>query len=273
MKSNKTTVILQNGDTKYKLMKIIFTNDGSYSVTAPYHNEKKAFLFKAVVDYTKNGLFYIDKSDTIENTSLEDDDLALKLSHHPSGFLQFSGKGIRSGQNADGSPIGMGIQSWTFSAPVPGPAFSVTIKNYRDMAKSTLPNAKELCIRIGMISGASDDTITCIEGYFIPKQYEHLIYEKNNAEYVVIEHPAGALNLHVVRPKQIRNYFGFVGLHVYALKVNPEWKNYEYFFSTSTGNLVWEGKKMVKGTCLMAMYPNIETQRLPSLNWTADSQP
>lgn len=272
MQSNDPTIILQDVETKYKLMKIFFTNDGSYAVTAPYHNQKKAFVCKATIDYTKGEYFTIDQNDMVETSILEDDKRTLKISHHPSGFLHFSGNGIRSGINVeDGTHKGIGVQSWTFDNPAPGPSFSVTINNYKNMEKSTKNKANELCIRTGMIKGISNDTIICVEGYFIPKIQESIIYKVDNAEYTVIKHPSGGtLHLHVVRPTKIRNYYGFIGLHVYALRVHDGWKKFEYTFSTSSGDLVWEDGKMIKGNCLIATYPNMENQQLSSLNWMSD---
>ena len=268
MKSNKTTLILQKGDTKYKLMKIIFGPDGSYYVTAPYHNQKKAFLFKAQVDYGKYEQL-IPIGETIERAVLDDDELRLKISHRPDGFLKFSGNGIISGKNADGTIKGIGIQSWPLSSPPRGPAFAVTIKNYHDMAKSTCLNAEELYVNVETISGDDDDTLTFVEGFFIPKPFEQCIYKENNSEYISIANPSGViLKLHVIRPAKINKYFGFIGIHIYLEALNPDLKYSEYTFSTSSGSVLSDDNKLLKGICLYAVYPRITDEILPSLNWS-----
>ncbi|NHI02532.1 hypothetical protein DYY67_0571 [Candidatus Nitrosotalea sp. TS] len=261
-------MILQKGETKYKLMKIIFTNDGSYSVTAPYHNEKKACLFKAAVDYRKHEQF-LSLSDTIDNVELDDDDLALKISHHPSGFLHFSGKGITSRQDADGTITGIGIQSWPLSAPVPGPAFYVKIKNYQDMIKTAQSGAEDLCVNLETISADEDNTNTIVEGFFIRQQSQRYIYKENGLEYISLIHSSGVImKLHVVRPAKINQYFGFLGLHIHTEALNSSLTYAEYSFSTSSGDVVCdENKQLLTGTCLYAMYPNITNEKLPSLNW------
>ena len=259
-------MVLQKVDTKYKLIKIIFHKDGSYFVTAPYHNQKKAFLFKMEVDYQKHQQI-ISHSETIENTALDDDDLALKISHHPDGFLQFSGQGIRSGKNEDGTPKGIGIQSWPLSSPPKGPAFGVTIKNYQDMIQSTKPDPKELCIKFETISGDEEDTTTIVRGFFIPLQFKEYIYKENNVEYISIADPSGVmLKLHVIRPEKTDKYFGFMGIHVHVETMDDKSNTYEYMFSTSTGKLRSDGNT-TKGTGLYAIYPNDIDQVLPMLNW------
>jgi hypothetical protein len=235
-------------------------------VTAPYHNQKKAFLCKAELDYQKYEQT-ISLSKTIENTALDDDDLALKISHHPDGFLQFSGNGVTSGKNPDGTPKGIGIQSWPLSSPPRGPAFGVAIKNYQDMAQSTRPDVEELCVDFETISGDDNDTNIIVEGFFIPKELESRIYRENNLEYISIADPSGIIiKLHVVRPTKTNRYFGFIGLHIYIQALDAKWKDYEYIFSTSTGNLGFDGNT-TKATGLYAMYPNNTNQKLPSLNW------
>ena len=57
---------------------------------------------------------------------------AIKLSHHPDGWLQFSGGGIISGR---GKP-GFGYQSWPMAKPAAGPAFSVTFHSVANYQKA-----------------------------------------------------------------------------------------------------------------------------------------
>src|SRR6266536_686835 len=85
----------------FDLCKIILGGDGSYYVTAPYHPHNKALLALLTVNYAKQPTF-VSLRDAIEVAVLDDDERRLKLSHHPNGFLQFSGEGVRSGKDAEG---------------------------------------------------------------------------------------------------------------------------------------------------------------------------
>lgn len=51
---------------------------------------------------------------------LEDAKRRLKLSHHPEGFLQFSGHGVVSGRDAEGHIRGIGVKSWPLYKPTLG---------------------------------------------------------------------------------------------------------------------------------------------------------
>src|SRR5467141_3186372 len=44
------------------------------------------------------------------------------------GFFNFQERGVVSGFDQNGSPRGIGIQSWTLDNPAPGPSFGITFK-------------------------------------------------------------------------------------------------------------------------------------------------
>lgn len=66
-------------------------------------------------------------SELSDHAGVEDERAALKLSHHPDGFVQFSGTGITSGRDDSGQPKGVGLVSWPLSDPVQGPSFGLVI--------------------------------------------------------------------------------------------------------------------------------------------------
>jgi hypothetical protein len=107
----KYTVVYEKGGHRYKLCKIFFGSDGSYYVTSPYHPAEGATLLKATVNYALSEM-EIPVEQAIDAAAAEDDELRIKLSHHPDGFLQFSGQGIVSGKDADGNIRSIGVMSW-----------------------------------------------------------------------------------------------------------------------------------------------------------------
>ena len=107
-RSDRTTIVVKKGGRSYKVCKIWFGPDGSYYVTSPYHQSGEAMLVKATVPYG-GPVQWVPMSDILDIANLEDGD-QLKLSHHPDGFCQFSGKGVHSGLDAAGNPKGIGIQ-------------------------------------------------------------------------------------------------------------------------------------------------------------------
>src|SRR6185312_16257931 len=111
----KYTVVYESGNSRHKLLKVMLSDDGSYYATCPYHDSDRVDLWKGTINYANPSRRRGDKP--IELAVLEDDKHRLKLSHHPDGFVQFSGHGVRSGRNKDGSPKGVGLMSFPLSRP------------------------------------------------------------------------------------------------------------------------------------------------------------
>lgn len=125
MATARYTIIYERDGNRYKVVRVLIGEDGSYYVTCPYHVSEKVSLTKRIVNYPNPDSRAEDAP--IELAVLEDDDHRLKLSHHPDGFVQFSGHGVRSGKHEDGTPKGLGLQSFRLDRPTAGPAVSVTI--------------------------------------------------------------------------------------------------------------------------------------------------
>lgn len=118
------------------LCKIIIGCDGSYYITAPFHPHNKAIAAIATVNYAKQPKI-IRLDEALELAILEDENKRLKLSHHPDGFLQFSGEGVLSGRKQDGSPKGLGTQSWPLRRPTLGPSFGMAFGNPLESGRPT----------------------------------------------------------------------------------------------------------------------------------------
>lgn len=116
MTGGKYTILFERVDGRYKICKVWFGKDGSYYVSVPYHPAKKAFLCKQTMNYDTSVVYTIDGGDFLPISEALDvassDNKRIKLSHHPDGFIQFSGSGVISGKRPDGIIKGMGIQSW-----------------------------------------------------------------------------------------------------------------------------------------------------------------
>lgn len=90
-KNDYTVAILSEGQLR-KITKVIFGRDGSYMVAVPYHSAKKGVLFKAPVVYSPvlDEERWLPYKEFIDAGEL--DEKRVKLSHHPSGLVQFSGR-------------------------------------------------------------------------------------------------------------------------------------------------------------------------------------
>src|SRR5437762_8253508 len=113
MSANNFTIALNANGCYRKITKLLFASDGSYMVMVPYHLANKGLLFKMPVNYssTLDENFAVPFSDILDAGDV--DEKRVKLSHHRSGLLQFSGRDVVSGFDQNGAPRGIGIQSWT----------------------------------------------------------------------------------------------------------------------------------------------------------------
>jgi hypothetical protein len=144
-KSIDYTVAYSSDQGIVDLCKILFGGDGSYYVTAPYHPADKAIAAKVVVNFAKqDGLFQLD--DAVELAVLDDDERRLKVSHHPDGFLQFSGSGVRSGLDDQGRPKGLGVFSWPLTQPTFGPSFQLAFSDPHACGRATKANNRTVVL-------------------------------------------------------------------------------------------------------------------------------
>lgn len=168
------TIIYEQAGISYKLCRIFFGADGSYYVTSPYHPEGKAALVKATVNYSLAEM-YIPFEQAIDIASAEDDEKRIKFSHHPDGFVQFSGDGVVSGKDADGNIRGVGIMSWPLDRPVIGPAFGIALRDIEQFEQVDRLKG-ELCIfrheEITTTPGAKDFGL---EGYYFPPLWRRFV--------------------------------------------------------------------------------------------------
>jgi hypothetical protein len=150
-----------------KLCRIFFGRDGSYYVTAPYHPLGKALLFKASLNFAKQEQS-IHSEEMIDTASLDDDERVLKLSHHPDGFVQFSGPGVISGKDADGRIKGIGIKSWPLTSPIRGPAFSLVVAGVDSFQMASGSEADLMIFPGGEAAGLAGWNLLSLEGYYFP---------------------------------------------------------------------------------------------------------
>jgi hypothetical protein len=91
MAPKKNTVVFTTANGSFKICKIWFGADGSYYVTSPYHPAEKAVLWKFTINYAVQEQC-VGFEEAVDSGSVDDDDHRLKLTHHTSGFIQFSGR-------------------------------------------------------------------------------------------------------------------------------------------------------------------------------------
>ena len=195
MPSNTYTIaILADGQLR-KITKLLFGRDGSYMVMVPYHSADKGLLFKAPVTYSP----VLGEASAIPYSAVIDagdvDEKRVKLSHHRSGLLQFSGEGVVSGFDDQGNPRGIGVQSWTLDNPAPGPSFAISFHGLHDFHVATPGEARKLysdgiVFDIKELPPAMGNGFV-LEGFYFPPQARRFLKAIGGRPSMQIVHPVG----------------------------------------------------------------------------------
>ena len=260
----KYTVLFEKKGVFYKLCKIIFGGDGSYYVTIPYHSAKKGAFIKFVGNYSKHE-FTFGFKDTIDIASADGE--RIKLSHHPDGFIQFSGKGLISGKNANGNIKGIGVMSWPLKKPVRGPAFGIALKGIEDFeqAEDGYETKAESCIfhRYELYKPIpSESNGIFLEGHYFPPQERRFVQTWADGTHIIsIVHPTGAiLPLKVVLAPDTCTLPGFIGLTLWEHYVDfPDAKS-AFTICSSTGNIRSNKNGDILGDGICCIYPLISKE-------------
>jgi hypothetical protein len=185
----------------------------------------------------------------------EDESNGIKLSHHRSGFVQFSGGGIISGP---GKP-GVQVQSWPLSKPVPGPAFSVSILSIEGYSKKAI--ADVACLFPGSgLTPTRETGVLIIEGFYFPwEATTHTQLTDEGERVISVRRPSDekALQLKVLTPPATCWNLGFVAVHANLEPINADQKMEGFFVTTSTGNLRRNDADEMLGDSLVLGYPRV----------------
>jgi len=258
----KYTVLYEKDGECYKLCKIIYGPDGSYYVTSPYHPSKEAMLAVVTVNYALSEM-EISLEEAIDLASVDDDERRLKLSHHPDGFVQFSGQGILSGKDTAGNIRGIGVMSWPLDEPVRGPAFGLSMFGLEHFERANKIKDTPLIFKDAEISSMPGPNRFALEGYYLPALWRRFIREKEDGSKTIsLIHPTGAvLELKVIFPPEQCARQNFIGLELYTDTAGPESEGLTSGFtlSGSTGNLRKNEQEQVLGDGICCVYPRLAT--------------
>ncbi|HUE74803.1 MAG TPA: hypothetical protein VMP01_28300 [Pirellulaceae bacterium] len=257
MSYGKYTVIYDKNGVDYKLTRIWFGADGSYYVTSPYHPDKRAFLMKIRVNYSLDEMT-VPFEDAIDTASLDEDEQRLKLSHHPDGFVQFSGEGVLSGRDAHGVPRGMGVVSWPLDMPVPGPAIVLLVRNIEGFEQAPSRPSDALVFSDNEICAVPGADTLHLEGHYFPSPWRRFVrFDADGAPTISVLHPAGAiLRLKVIFASARCARDGFIGLELYTDRSSDDFPDGPSFALTGpTGDVRRNLEGQVTATSIQCMYP------------------
>lgn len=255
------TVAYERDGNAVDLCKVIFGGDGSYFVTAPYHPHNRATAAIITVNYAEDeGTVAL--ADAIDLAVLEDDDRRLKLSHHPDGFLQFSGEGVVSGRNPDGTPKGLGVFSWPLVQPTIGPSFGISFSDPLRSGRPSTGGAGTITLPHNEIEHMSVGQAGLhIEGYYFPARWREFVYRGHDgAWWIYLVHPQAqaAKPLRVLLASKECDFPGFIGVEARPHELVDDDGQGRFFMSSSTGSLRRNADGQLLGDQLVCMYPRVD---------------
>jgi hypothetical protein len=257
MATSRYTIIYESKTKRYKLCRILLTSDGSYFVTCPYHESNLVSLMKRTFNFPNPKARSNDAP--LEYGLVDDDDHRLKLSHHPDGFVQFSGNGILSGRNSDGTPKGIGLMSWPLSRPTAGPACAVTILNPQAFKKAGPAEPTDIIFRADDLYQTDNDNGLAIELYYFPGLWRRFVKASSHGPVIWLKHPRDSiLELRVCKSPADSWKIGFLGVDLWSCPVRFGDAKSGFALSSSTGGLHYNDEKELEGQGLLAIHPAVE---------------
>jgi hypothetical protein len=251
-------ITIEQGGVLRKVCRVFFGRDGSYYVTAPYHRLKRAVLLKATVNYARAEMS-IPFEEAVDIASLDDDEDALKLSHHPDGFVQFSGKGVLSGIDAAGVIRGVGVMSWPLTSPVRGPAFGMVVAGLDGHPVASETQTDLLIFRERDLWSPRAWGLVTVEGHYFPPLWRRFVKTTAAGEPVIdVLHPAKAiLRLRVIFAPDDCALPGFLGIEAYA-QPDGDGPGPRFSLAGPTERLRRNAAGETLGDGIFAMYPRAE---------------
>ncbi len=258
------TVAVPVANKTIKLCKIVYGSDGSYYVSVPYHAfTGDATLVKMTVNYEfeERRVAFSQSIDFAKASGVE---RAIKLSHHPDGFVQFSGEGILSGPGKNG----LSTNSWKFDNPISGPVFAVFIRDFETFKSSKI---KDVACIFELPEERKIVRPNCarIEGFYFPSTSRKYSKRIRGREVIQIMHPSGkVLDLQVLEPPNGTSSTGFLAIGCWFEFDGLEPKQF-LNISSSTGNYRFNELGQRIGDGLFCIFPaaSSDEQLARSLNY------
>ena len=191
----------------------------------------------------------------IDIASSDEESNGIKLSHHRSGFVQFSGGGIVSGPGN----AGIQVQSWPLSQPVSGPAFAVTMFSIEGYSKKAISDVA--CFFPGdELAPCKENGALVIEGFYFPwDATRHTQRTPDGERVITIKRPLDGkhLKMKVLTPPAKCWNLGFVGVHAFLEPVPADQQMEGLMVATPTGNLRRNADNELLADSLVLAYPRM----------------
>lgn len=273
MSAWKYTLAIKKGSISYKICKLIFGSDGSYYVTSPYHRAGRAVLAK--VTYAEGGpeQSVVKWDECLEVASATDDEGRIKLSHHPDGFVQFSGIGLASGKDERGQIRGLGTYSWCLDLEVHGVAFAVALRGLEEFELLSPGGDSVIEFDVGDLSALSTADFYILEAHYFPPHARRFVQKQQDGRlFIWAFHPWGLAHpLRVAFPPEDGPRQNFFGFHLFAQQAADNHPPSTFSLSSAVGNLHRTPKGQTVGETLHCVYPKPDIAIERTLDYMKDA--
>ena len=272
MISKTHTIVVAFNGKYYKICKIIYGKDRSIFITSPYHPSKKAIIIQAKIN-DADAKTYIKIENAVDVAFFDDDEKRLKLTHHTSGFIQFSGEGIISGIDKNTGKIkGIGINSWPLENPVKDP-FSLTIYGFEHFKQVDKIESDFHVLSVQSYQRTRDFNALIMLGYCFPSDFRRFVTQREDGHPIINTlHPTGIVSqLLIAFPPLSCPCQTFIGLEMYFIRGIKNHRTPSFFMSSSSGKMEFNDKNEKFHEFIFCMYPRQEIGVRRSLNFELKS--
>jgi hypothetical protein len=262
------TILCKRRDRIYKICKLIFGSDGSYYVTAPYHPHNRAHL--VTIPWADNSPLEPQFNEAVDAGAFDDDEQRIKLSHHPDGFVQFSGPGLISGRDTSGRIKGIGLESWALDVPLHSIAFTLLIRGIESFHEAR-DSADGILFDWDDFPARSDADVLMVEAHYLPSWIRYYARNGRNSPEISMMHPAGVFySLRAVFPPERSPNQNFFGLFAFAFPGGTVLANPFFSLSGPIGNMRRTSRGETVGESLAYLYPRPLSTMAQTLNYAPE---
>jgi hypothetical protein len=260
-----TIAYSEEGKT-YKIAKVIFGSDGSYYLTCPYHQTNTAFLCKGFIDADKTSQeFSLDE--VPQSATVDDDEKRLKLSHHPDGWVQFSGNGFISGRGSLGRSSGINMESFPLTMNNRAGAFTITIRNPIEF-KLLEQHTDRVCLfAADQMLSPNQSNLLIVEGTYFPEWWRRFVRTDHSGQLVLDAAYSGPtlVRWRVLPFPGDSKGLGLLGINAYRWRIDSH-TGFDFIVSV-IGKQIGEHNSQ-KQEALFCMYPRPpKVENAPSLHY------
>lgn len=273
--SKRIKICIEKNGLIYNVTSIYLLSDGSFKIDVPYCPYDQGVAMKFPVDYRKRD-FYISVNDVVEKFKSTN---RPQLTIHASGFVHFSGKGIRSGiYTITGKPKGIGLYSRPLDNPIhSGPTAAVVVWGLDKFEFNSNSGEKIINFREDHFTKRNIQTETDnltpntynLEIFVFPEKMAPGIIKMGNGEvatfqfYNYAEQPGAIFTFPVIR---LKNHSSFLGVLPFLTFTNFPFIS-EYGFQITSPSGLEKSMGSESFFCIKAEYPNF---MFPDINETLD---